>query len=40
MRGQKNENIKKLREKFHFRSIEIVADERLKEDQLKVSAFA
>ena len=40
MRGQKNENIKKLREKFHFQSIKIVADECLKEDQLKVSAFA
>lgn len=40
MRGLKNDNMKKLRRKFHFQSIEIVADNSLKEDQLKVSTFA
>ncbi len=39
MRGLKNENIKRLREKFHFQSIKIVTDERLKEDQLKANAL-
>ncbi|MGD2185916.1 MAG: radical SAM protein [Desulfobacterales bacterium] len=40
MRGLNNGNIKKLRGKFHFQSIEIVPDERLKEDQLKVNALS
>jgi len=40
MRGLKNENIKKLRGKFHLQSIEIVLDDSLKEDQLKVKAFS
>ena len=39
MRGLKNENLKKLREKFNFQSIEIVADDSLKEDQLKLNSF-
>lgn len=39
LRGQKNENIKKLRVKFHLQSVKIVPDERLKEDQLKANAF-
>ena len=39
MRGLKNRNIKKLREKFHLQSIEIVADDSLKENQLKVNAL-
>ena len=38
MRGLKNENIKKLRGKFHFHSIKIIADDSLKEDQLKLCA--
>lgn len=37
MRGLKNGNIKKLRGKFHLQSIEIVADDSLKEDQLAVT---
>ena len=36
MRGLKNENLKKLRDKFHFQSIEIIPDASLKEDQLKI----
>jgi histone acetyltransferase (RNA polymerase elongator complex component) len=36
MRGLKNGNIKKLHEKFHLQSIEIVPDNSLKEDQLKI----
>jgi len=39
MRGLKNGNIKKLRGKFHLQSIEILPNNSLKEDQLKVSAF-
>jgi histone acetyltransferase (RNA polymerase elongator complex component) len=39
MRGLKNVNIRTLRQKFHFQSIEIVPDESLKEDQLTVNAF-
>jgi hypothetical protein len=39
MTGQKNGNIKKLRGKFHLRSIEIVPDDSLKEDQLAVTTF-
>jgi len=39
MRGLKNGNIKKLRGKFHLQSIEIVPDDSVKEDQLKVNAF-
>ena len=39
MRGLKNENIKKLRGKFHFQSIEIIPDASLKEDQLKVKGL-
>ncbi len=39
MRGLKNANIKKLRGKFHLQSFEIVPDDSLKEDQLKVNAF-
>jgi len=40
MRGLKNGNIKKLRGKFHLQSIEIVPDDSLKEDHLKVKAFS
>jgi histone acetyltransferase (RNA polymerase elongator complex component) len=40
MRGLKNVNIKKLREKFHLQSIEIVPDNTLKEDQLAVTTFS
>ena len=40
MRGLKNGNIKKLREKFHLQSIEIVPDNTLKEDQLAVTTFS
>ena len=36
MRGLKNENLKKLRDKFHLQSIEIIPDASLKEDQLNV----
>ena len=39
MRGLKNVNMIKLHGKFHFQAIEIVADESLKEDQLKVNAL-
>ena len=39
MRGLKNENMKKLRGRFNFQSIEIVADDSLEEDQLKISVF-
>jgi histone acetyltransferase (RNA polymerase elongator complex component) len=39
MRGLKNGNIKKLRGKFYLQSIKIVADDSLKEDQLKVNAL-
>lgn len=39
MRGLKNGNIKKLQKKFHLQAIKIVADERLKEDQLKVATL-
>jgi len=39
MRGLKNRNIKKLRGKFHLHSIEIVPDNSLEEDQLKVNAY-
>jgi histone acetyltransferase (RNA polymerase elongator complex component) len=39
MRGLKNGNIKKLCGKFHLQSIEILPNNSLKEDQLKVSAF-
>ena len=38
MRGLKNGNIKKLREKFHLQTIEVVPDDTLDEDQVKVSA--
>ena len=36
MRGLKSGNIKKLRRKFHLKSIEIIADNSLKDDQLKI----
>lgn len=39
MRGLKNGNIKKLRGKFGLQAIEIIADDSLKEDQLKVNAL-
>ena len=39
MRGLKNGNIKKLCGKFHLQSVEIVPDDSLKEDQLKVNAL-
>lgn len=39
MRGLKNENMKKLRRKFHFQSIEVIADDSLQEDQLKIGAL-
>ena len=39
MRGLKNENIKKLRGKFHLPAIEIIPDGSLTEDQLEVNAF-
>jgi histone acetyltransferase (RNA polymerase elongator complex component) len=39
MRGIKNGNIKKLRGKFHLQSVEIVPDDSLKEDQLKVNTL-
>jgi histone acetyltransferase (RNA polymerase elongator complex component) len=39
MRGLKNGNIKKLRGKFHLQSIEIVADDSLREDQLAVTTY-
>jgi histone acetyltransferase (RNA polymerase elongator complex component) len=39
MRGLKNENIKKLCRKFHLKSIEIIPDDSLKEDQLTVTPF-
>ena len=38
MRGLKNGNIKKLGERFHLRSFQIVPDESLNEDQLTVNA--
>lgn len=37
MRGPKNGNIKKLSEKFHLQTIEIIPDNCLKEDQLTVT---
>ena len=39
MRGLKNGNIKSLKRKFHLQSVEIVPDDSLKEDQLKVNAL-
>jgi hypothetical protein len=39
MRGLKNRNIKKLRGNFHLQSVEIVPDDSLEEDQLKVNAL-
>ncbi len=39
MGGLKNGNIKELRGKFHLQSVEIVPDDSLKEDQLKVNAL-
>jgi histone acetyltransferase (RNA polymerase elongator complex component) len=39
MRGLKNGNIKKLGEKFQLQSVEIVPDDSLNEDQLKVSTL-
>jgi len=39
MRGLKNRNIKKLCGYFHFQSVEIVPDDSLREDQLKVNAL-
>ena len=39
MRGQENGNIKKLGEKFNLRSVKIIPDDSLKEDQLKVNAL-
>ncbi len=37
MRGPKNGNVKKLSEKFHLQTIEIIPDTGLKEDQLTVT---
>jgi histone acetyltransferase (RNA polymerase elongator complex component) len=39
MRGLKNGNLIKLRQKFHLQSIEIVPDDSLNEDQLAVPPF-
>ena len=39
MRGLKNENIKTLCGKFHLQSIDVIADESLRQDQLKVSGL-
>ena len=39
MSGLKNRNIKKLCGNFHLQSVEIVPDDSLKEDQLKVNAL-
>jgi histone acetyltransferase (RNA polymerase elongator complex component) len=39
MGGLKNGNIKELRGKFHLQAVEIVPDDSLKEDQLKVNAL-
>ncbi len=39
MRGLKNRNIKKLRRNFNLQSVEIVPDDALKEDQLKVNTL-
>lgn len=39
MRGLNNVNMIKLCKKFHFQSIEIVTDDSLKKDQLKVTVF-
>ncbi len=39
MRGQNNRNIKRLGEKFHLQSVEIVPDDALNEDQLKINAL-
>lgn len=39
MSGLKNGNLKKLAEKFHLRSVKIVPDDFLKNDQLKVIAL-
>ena len=39
MRGLKNDNIKKLRATLELQSLEIVSDNSLKEDQLKVSVL-
>lgn len=39
MSGQKNGNLKKLRQKFHLQSIKIVPDDSLQEDQLAVTAL-
>jgi hypothetical protein len=39
VRGLKNRNIKKLRGNFHLQSVEIVPDDSLEEDQLKVNAL-
>jgi len=39
MRGLKNDNIKKLRATLDLQSLEIVSDNSLKEDQLKVSVL-
>jgi flagellar biosynthesis/type III secretory pathway protein FliH len=39
IRGLKNVNIKSLKRKFHLQSVEIVPDDSLKEDQLKVNAL-
>jgi histone acetyltransferase (RNA polymerase elongator complex component) len=38
MKGLKGENIKKLNQNFHFKSIEIVPEDSLREDQLTVSS--
>ena len=39
MSGQKNGNLKKLRQKFHLQSIKIVPDDSLKEDKLIVTTI-
>lgn len=39
VRGLKNRNIKKLRGNFHLQSVEIVPDDSLEEDPLKVNAL-
>jgi histone acetyltransferase (RNA polymerase elongator complex component) len=40
MQGLEGENIKKLNQKFSFKSIKIVAEDTLKEDQLSVNALS
>jgi histone acetyltransferase (RNA polymerase elongator complex component) len=39
MRGLKNGNIKKLREKFQLQSLKIIPDDSLQKDQLDVTSF-